>query len=45
VRIIVAKVIAEGATAQKSVESTKKTTDLFSIAPILVLADICIPEL
>ena len=44
VRVIVAKVIAEGATAQNSVESTKKTTALFSIAPILFPADICILE-
>ena len=45
VRVIVAKVIAEGATAQNSVESTKKITALFSSAPILFPAVICIPYL
>ena len=45
VSIIVVKVITAGTTAQNSVESTKKFTPRFRIAPKLISADICISEL
>jgi hypothetical protein len=43
VRIIVAISIAVGPTAQKSVESTKKTRARVRISPIFVLVAIFIP--